>query len=173
MRWIERAVSIVARGLHKGLNLPECAAKSFRLETIARRSHRRSLLPRKTCDELRRFSDISSDMLVGVCGMVAIAGAVAHFLFEETVWPAQPQLLAVVLLGIGPVGLACLAWDHATKHGNMPLLGGLSYLAPLISSMILIAKGQTSASIRVALSAVLIVGGVLLASLRPKTSNNS
>jgi len=121
----------------------------------------------------RRFSSISSDMLVGVCGMVAIAGAAAHFLFEETVWPTQPQLLAVLFLGIGPVGLAFLAWDYATKHGNMPLLGGLSYLAPLLSTMILIAKGQTSASITVALSSVLIVGGALLASLRPKRSDNA
>ncbi|WP_252349196.1 aromatic amino acid exporter YddG [Ochrobactrum sp. BTU1] len=121
----------------------------------------------------RRFANISSDMLVGVCGMVAIAGAGVHFLLEETVWPTQPQWQAVLLLGVGPVGHAFLAWDYATKHGNMPLLGGLSYLAPLISTSILIANGQTSSNITVALSAVLTVGGSLLASLRRKKKDNA
>jgi hypothetical protein len=27
--------------------------------------------------------------------------------------------------GLGPTGLAFLAWDFATKHGNLPLLGAL------------------------------------------------
>ena len=48
--------------------------------------------------------------------------------------PDPGQWLAIALLGLGPTGLAFLAWDYATKHGRLPLLGALSYLAPLLST---------------------------------------
>nr|WP_313898834.1 EamA family transporter [Methylobacterium sp. E-045] len=114
----------------------------------------------------RRFAHVPSDMLVGVCGAVAVAGLVAHGVFETTVWPDARQWLAVVLLGIGPTGLAFLAWDHAIKHGNVPLLGALSYLAPLLSTALLVATGQTHATGYLAVAALLIVGGALLAGRR-------
>lgn len=120
----------------------------------------------------RRFSHVPSEMLIGVCGAVAVAGAAAHLLFEGSVWPTPSQWLAVLLLGIGPTGLAFLAWDYATKHGNMPLLGALSYLAPLISTLLLVVSGQAPASISLGLSALLIVGGALLASYQRGSKGN-
>lgn len=114
----------------------------------------------------RRFARVPSEMLIGVCGAVALAGVAASLLFEESVWPSSSQWLAVLFLGIGPTGLAFLAWDYATKHGNIPLLGALSYLAPLISTLLLVVTGQTPASIFIGLSALLIVGGAALASYR-------
>lgn len=120
----------------------------------------------------RRFAQVPSEMLIGVCGAVALAGAVAHLLFEDGVWPGPSQWLAVLFLGIGPTGLAFLAWDYATKHGNMPLLGALSYLAPLISTLLLVVSGQAPASIFLGLSALLIVGGAVLASWRGSSESN-
>ncbi|WP_204840139.1 EamA family transporter [Cereibacter azotoformans] len=114
----------------------------------------------------RRFADVPSEMLVGVCGAVAFAGVIAHLLFEESVSPASSEWLAILFLGIGPTGLAFLAWDHATKHGNMPLLGALSYLAPLMSALLLVLGGQAQPSIFLVLSASLIVGGAIVASIR-------
>lgn len=114
----------------------------------------------------RRFAHVPSEMLIGVCGAVAVTGGLAHMLFETTVWPTEQQALAIVLLGIGPTGLAFLAWDHATKHGNLPLLGALSYFAPLLSTVLLIVAGYAPATLFVGLSALLIVGGALLASYR-------
>lgn len=114
----------------------------------------------------RRFAHVPSDMLIGVCGAVALAGGCAHLLFEQSVAPTPFQWLAVLFLGTGPTGLAFLAWDYATKHGNMPLLGALSYLAPLMSTALLVVSGQAKASIFLGLSAALIVGGAVLASYR-------
>lgn len=121
----------------------------------------------------RRFAHIPSDMLVGVFGAVALGGAAAHMLFENSVWPGPSQWLAVLLLGIGPTGLAFLAWDHATKHGNIPLLGSLSYLAPLISTLLLIINAQAQSSFSLGVSAALIVVGALLASYRRKSKCNT
>ncbi len=111
----------------------------------------------------RRFAAVPSGMLVGVCAAVAVAGALCHLAVEPTVRPKPGQWGAILLLGLGPTGLAFLAWDHATKHGRLPVLGALSYLAPLVSTLLLILTGQASASLPLILAAALIIGGALTA----------
>ena len=111
----------------------------------------------------RRFAGIPSEMLVGTCGGVAILSAIVHFLFEITVAPTPPQWGVIVLLGLGPVGLAFLAWDHATKHGNVPLLGAMSYLTPLASTLLLVAADKAEFTVWLGLSATMIVTGAVVA----------
>lgn len=65
--------------------------------------------------------------MVGVCGAVSAAGGLCHLgLAEPTVWPDERQCIAILVLGIGPTGLAFLAWDYATKHGRLPMLGAFA-----------------------------------------------
>src|SRR3546814_2284467 len=42
--------------------------------------------------------------------------------------------LAVLALGLGPVGAAFFAWDRGVKRGSIQALGAFSYMAPLIRS---------------------------------------
>lgn len=114
----------------------------------------------------RHFKATPNGMLVGVCGAVSIAGALCHTQFETTVWPNAYQWVAITVLGIGPTGIAFLAWDYATKHGNLSLLGALSYLAPLISTLLLIGTGKTHITGGIGLGAGLIIGGALIVSSR-------
>ena len=118
----------------------------------------------------RRFAGVPSEMIGGVCGAVALAGLACHLALEPSVMPGTRQWAAVVLLGLGPVGLAFFAWDFATKHGNLPLLGALSYLAPLLSTGLLIAAGRASASATLVAAAALVVGGAAVATSRPARS---
>ncbi len=111
----------------------------------------------------RRFASVPSELIGGVCGLVAVAGLACHLALEPTIWPGGAQWAAILLLGLGPVGLAFFAWDHATKHGQLATLGTLSYLAPLLSTLLLIATGRTSASLAVAAAAALITGGAAIA----------
>ena len=111
----------------------------------------------------RRFEGVPSGMIIGVCGAVALAGAACHVAFENTARPDAGQWLAVVVLGLGPTGSAFLAWDHATKHGRLALLGALSYLAPLLSTGLLILAGQASASGTLLVAALLVIGGAATA----------
>lgn len=104
----------------------------------------------------------------GVCAAVAFAGAIAHLALEPTIRPNTEQWGAILLLGIGPTGLAFLLWDYATKHGNLPVLGALSYLAPLLSTLLLVCTGAATASITLGLSAFFIFGGAVLASWQPR-----
>lgn len=117
----------------------------------------------------RRFRALPSGMIGGVCGLVALTGGAVHLLLEPTLPPSPAQWGAVVLLGLGPVGVAFLAWDHATKHGHMALLGVLSYLTPLASTLLLIAAGVTPMRWGIIVAAVLIVLGAATAAIgRPR-----
>lgn len=120
----------------------------------------------------RRFRAIPSEMIGGVCGLVALAGLFVHVLFEQFVWPTPSQVLLIILLGVGPVGLAFFAWDHATKYGSLPLIGALAYLTPLLSTLLLMALGLTPMGWSIVAAALLIVLGAAAASFglprRPK-----
>ena len=102
--------------------------------------------------------------LVFFCGATAVLASLARMAFETTVRPEGPQWLAVLGLGIGPVGAAFSTWDIGVKHGHIQALGAMAYAAPLLSTLLLIAFGQGEASIQVGLACVLIVGGAVLAS---------
>ena len=85
-------------------------------------------------------------------------------LVEVTVWPETLlQWLAVAGLGIGPVGAAFYAWDIGMKRGDIRVLGAASYATPLLSTAFLILAGFAKPSANIALAAVLIAGGGLIA----------
>ena len=74
------------------------------------------------------------------------AGGVLHLATERTVWPDNPgQWAALALLGLGPAGAAFFLWDHGVKRGDIRLLGVLSYAAPVLSTLWLVAAGQAEA----------------------------
>ena len=113
----------------------------------------------------RRFGHVKTDTVGWFCGASAVLGLIAHLVFEKTVWPAGAgQWLAVLALGLGPVGLAFFVWDHGVKRGHIQALGVFSYAAPLISTLMLIAFGAADLTRAVAIACAAIVGGALLAS---------
>jgi drug/metabolite transporter (DMT)-like permease len=113
----------------------------------------------------RRFKQVPTTAVGGFCLVVAILGAVSHLYFEETVIPQGLQWLAIAGLGLGPIGLAFFVWDYGVKHGHIQLLGVLSYSAPLLSTLLLLAAGQAQWHYSILLACLLVIGGALLASL--------
>ncbi|TVQ13816.1 MAG: EamA family transporter [Leptolyngbya sp. DLM2.Bin27] len=113
----------------------------------------------------RRFGAIPTSAVGGFCGVTALLAWVCHLSFESTVMPQGQAWWAILGLGLGPVGLAFFTWDYGVKHGNIKVLGAISYLAPLVSTLLLIACGLAKASWTVGVACLLIVGGALLASL--------
>lgn len=113
----------------------------------------------------RLFAAVPSVAVIGSCGATAIGAAALHALTEAWVWPAGPTAwLAILGLGLGPVGLAFYLWDEGMKHGEMRLLGVASYATPLISTFVLAGFGLGTATPRLWLAALLITGGALLTS---------
>lgn len=114
----------------------------------------------------RRFGTVPTDTVGWFCGATAVLGLAAHLLFEETVIPRETSTwLAVLALGLGPVGVAFFAWDIGVKRGRITALGAASYSAPLLSTLLLIAIGGQTGDWSVALACLLITGGAVLASI--------
>ncbi|MGG6294590.1 aromatic amino acid exporter YddG [Leptolyngbya sp. AN02str] len=121
----------------------------------------------------RRFGSIPVDAVGGFCGVTAILAWICHFLFETTIWPTGHQWYAVLALGLGPVGAAFFTWDYGVKHGNIKMLGALSYLAPLLSTTLLVLFGLAKPSWILAISCGLIVGGAVLATYTQPSSTRT
>jgi drug/metabolite transporter (DMT)-like permease len=119
----------------------------------------------------RRFAGVPSEAMIGVCGAVALLGLGTHLMFEPApVWPEGGEWLALAAMGIGPLGLAFLAWDHGTKHGELPVLGTLAYGAPVLSTLLLVLLGLAPATVELAIACALVVGGAWAATQRVRLS---
>src|ERR1700761_7028819 len=112
----------------------------------------------------RRLKAVPTDAVAGFCLATALLAALMRTLIEKTVWPETiTQWLAVVALGLGPVGAAFYTWDIGMKRGDIRVLGAASYATPLLSTGFLILAGFAKASANIAIAAVLIAGGGLIA----------
>jgi len=112
----------------------------------------------------RRFGAVPTDVVAGYCLITAAVALVLHLGLETTVVPRTAgQWAAIVVLGAIPLGAGFYAWDWGCKHGDIMVLGALSYAAPLFSVVILLAAGYGQYHWSVALACALIVAGALLA----------
>ena len=112
----------------------------------------------------RRFEAVSTDVVTGFCLVTSILSFFCHLGLEATVWPATGfEWIAVIGLGLLPVGAAFYAWDYGIKNGDIQILGAASYAAPLLSTLILTLFGFADASWRIALACLLVTGGAVLA----------
>lgn len=92
----------------------------------------------------RRFHAVPSSAMGGVCLVVAMLAGITHFFFEDMIIPQPGQWLLLVLMGLGPVGIAFRLWDSGTKHGDLGVLGTLSYAAPMLSTALLALDGDVA-----------------------------
>lgn len=112
----------------------------------------------------RRFPSVPTTIVTWFCAATAVLSLLCHLLLEQTVLPATAgQWLAVLGLGLMPVGAAFYAWDIGVKRGNIQVLGAASYAAPLLSTLVLIAAGVAEPSPRILAACLLITGGAVLA----------
>lgn len=112
----------------------------------------------------RRLAAVPTDAVAGFCLATAALATVCHVALEVTVWPENMlQWLAIVALGIGPVGIAFFAWDIGMKRGDIRVLGAASYATPLLSTAFLILAGFAKPTATLAAAAALIAIGGLIA----------
>lgn len=106
----------------------------------------------------------------GIGAMVSICLLASLFCFamalvfgEGRVDLTQRNIAILALLGIGPAGGAFFLWDYGMRHGDAALLGVLSYSAPVLSTVLMVALGLGTASWRMAAAVALItLGGIVV-----------
>ena len=111
----------------------------------------------------RGFGTVPTVSVTVFCAATAVLSAAVHLMTETTIWPGPQGWLAVLALGLGPVGLAFFVWDIGCKRGDIQLLGTASYAAPVLSTLALVGVGLSPASWALGAATVLIVGGAALA----------
>jgi drug/metabolite transporter (DMT)-like permease len=115
----------------------------------------------------RLYGEAPTDAVTGFCLATAILSAICHVGFETTVLPADLiTWLAILGLGLGPVGAAFFLWDIGMKKGDIRFLGVASFAAPPISTITLVLAGKAEATLWLGLSSLLIMAGALIASRR-------
>jgi drug/metabolite transporter (DMT)-like permease len=106
----------------------------------------------------RLFAAVPSDSIAVPCLITAGLAAILSLAFET--WVSSPPALswlALVGLGVGPVGAAFLLWDVGMKGGDVSLLGVLSYAAPVLSTGLLVVLGLAEPTLELALACALMV----------------
>ncbi|UWX04550.1 EamA family transporter [Pseudoxanthomonas sp. NC8] len=114
----------------------------------------------------RRHAQVPSAAITVACLCVAALGTLVHVLFERSIAPTPLQWGALLLMGIGPTGAAFWLWDTGTKRGDIALLGSLSYLAPLLSTALLLLSGRAQPHPVQAVALALLLVGAWLSTRR-------
>lgn len=107
--------------LHPGLIMAAAGALLWALYSALRR-----VVPVGVPDAMTAFTSLS-----------AIAAWATHFVIGEPFQSSSDDLIALIVVGILPVGLANLMWDYGTRLGDPVLLAGLSFLEPLLASSLI------------------------------------
>src|SRR6185295_16170479 len=64
----------------------------------------------------RRVREVPTDAVGAFCGATALLAFIAHLVFEQTYVPQGSEWLALLVLGLGPVGAAFYLWDYGVKR---------------------------------------------------------
>lgn len=113
----------------------------------------------------RRAGNFSSAAVGLFCLVSGLAALACHALLEPGYGFVSGDWPYLLLLGLGPMGLAFFLWDSALKRGDPRGLGALSYLTPLISTGVLAAAGEGRLSVTVVAAVMLIVFGAIAGNL--------
>ena len=112
----------------------------------------------------RRMADVPTEAVAAFCLGTSVLALIVHLMVEPTIMPASTaQVVAILVLGLGPVGAAFFLWDIGMKKGDLRFLGVASYATPMISTLALVLSGVTPATWTLGLACLLIAAGAVVA----------
>ena len=96
---------------------------------------------------------------IGLFGLVSGALSLAcHAMLEPAASLSGRDLLLISAMGLGPLGASFFLWDIALKNGDPRRIGLLSYLTPLLSTLLLSPVSGRQLTLWLLGAAVLIIG---------------
>ncbi|PCF95313.1 DMT family transporter [Vreelandella nigrificans] len=93
----------------------------------------------------------------------AIAGCASLLVEGNFGVPDNEALLAGIALGLGPYGIAMVAWDKALRFGQASVVGSLAYGVPILAAILLVLAGMSVLDWRLPTAAALVIVGCLKA----------
>lgn len=98
-----------------------------------------------------------------VSGLLAL---LCHAWLEPSTELSAKDWALIALLGLGPLGGSFFMWDAALKRGDARQIGVLSFLTPLLSTLVLLVLAREIPGWPVGLAAAMIVGAAVIATRR-------
>ena len=114
-----------------------------------------SLLTRR----VRAFPTSAIGLFGLMSGLLSLA---CHALLEPPVSLTGNDWGLIVLLGLGPLGAAFYLWDAALKRGDPRQIGVLSFLTPLLSTLLLLLVRDERPGVPVLVATLMIIGAAVL-----------
>lgn len=108
---------------------------------------------------LRRLPAFSSWAVGGFAVAAGLASLLAHLLLESRTAIAGADWPWLLLLGLGPMGLAFVLWDRAMKTADPRRVGVLAYLTPVLSTALLLLMTGQAWTLTIAVATLLVVAG--------------
>jgi drug/metabolite transporter (DMT)-like permease len=110
----------------------------------------------------KRLGNFPTSAIATFCLASGALSLLSHVLFERRYVPSLSDLPYLLLIGIGPMGLAFYLWDRALKEGDPRVIGTLAYLTPLLSTLLITVTGFGHLTAHAAIAMVMIVGGAAI-----------
>ena len=95
----------------------------------------------------------------GFCLGAGILCLITHAMIEPRVVLQWHDAWIILFMGIGPFGIAFYAWDRALASGDSRIIGALSYLTPVLSTLCLVLFTGQTLSFTTGIAMILIIGG--------------
>ena len=112
----------------------------------------------------KRIESFPSGLVGAFCALSGVLSLLCHMMFEEPKSLSYTDCFWIVMMGLGPMGLAFFTWDSALKRGEAATIGSLAYLTPLFSTALLAATGAGTLGLLTVIAMILIMGGAILGS---------
>ena len=93
------------------------------------------------------------------CFISGILCLITHSLIEPRVILQTTDAWLLLLMGIGPFGLAFYSWDVAMKTGDPRVIGALAYLTPVLSTLSLVVFANQNMASTTLFAMILIILG--------------
>jgi drug/metabolite transporter (DMT)-like permease len=117
---------------------------------------------------IKRYQPLPDSLVSGFCLLAGLL-ALGIFWLSKSSYPqawllTRQEWVYVILIGVGPHGIAFVTWNLALKHGDPRVIGSFSYLIPLLSTFILVITGTGRLNAASGVGMALIVAGILIGS---------
>jgi drug/metabolite transporter (DMT)-like permease len=107
----------------------------------------------------KRLGEVSVWSVGGFCLGASILCFITHVLIEPRVVLQWHDAQWLIILGLGPFGVAFYAWDLAMAKGDSRIIGALSYLTPVLSTLGLVIFAGQGLAFSTSVAMILIIGG--------------
>jgi drug/metabolite transporter (DMT)-like permease len=107
----------------------------------------------------KKMPETSTWAVGSFCFFSGLLSFLTHFLLEPRVHLEWYDAWKILVMGLGPFGIAFYTWDLALKWGDPKVVGALAYLTPVISTLgLVLFTGQELTSTTLTAMILIIVG---------------